>query len=139
MNWIGLLAFSLLTFLGKSLTPQDFVWEYRLLILAEVDFLGHDWSLDDKQTDLEDRRLLVFVLSEGKLIQSNCKESIDVPSFLRLVQATQAGGESPEWVLVGLDGGKKSWGMGVPNLEDIFRKIDAMPMRQSEIRKRGNG
>ncbi|GAB2494693.1 DUF4174 domain-containing protein [Algoriphagus taiwanensis] len=139
MNWIGLLAFSLLTLLGKSLTPQDFVWEYRLLIITEVDFLGQDWSLDGKKTDLEDRRLLVFVLSDGKLIQSNCKESIDIPSFLRFAQATQARDESPNWVLVGLDGGKKSWGRGVPNLEDIFRKIDAMPMRQSEIRKRGNG
>ena len=39
------------------------------------------------------------------------------------------------WVLIGLDGGVKLNKEGLPDWEYIFKTIDSMPMRQSEIRK----
>ncbi len=43
--------------------------------------------------------------------------------------------KTPVWILIGKDGGEKARWTKPPKPEELFRKIDAMPMRQSEMRK----
>ncbi|MDN3203249.1 DUF4174 domain-containing protein [Algoriphagus sediminis] len=115
-------------------TLEDFRWENRLLIVFDQpDSLK---NLFEKQKEaLEERRLLVFHFKNRKLAESNFPGEVQAESFLKL-----GSNEKKGWFLIGLDGGVKRKEEILPPLESIFATIDAMPMRQSEIRKkRGSG
>ncbi|WP_338226414.1 DUF4174 domain-containing protein [Algoriphagus confluentis] len=128
------------TFVGQdSLTPRDFVGKNRLLIVVDAGRGEEDWFSKELKSDLGERKLMVFVYSKGNLIQTNCTQLVDPNSFIQQVGQKQAGGKASNWVLIGLDGGKKYWGVGWPLTKNIFNQIDSMPMRQSEIRRKGKG
>lgn len=74
--------------------------------------------------------------NNGALIESNFKGEMKAADFLKLIP--KKGSQPVRWALVGLDGGMKNSGTTVPKSDDIFRIIDAMPMRQSELVKKGN-
>jgi len=116
-------------------TPADFRWKNRLVIIyGEGD--SSEWFDEKMQKDLSDRKLLVFHFNEGVLVESNFKRELEAVDFLKLVP--NKADHSVNWILVGLDGGIKSSGVSLPKSEEIFKIIDAMPMRQSELVKKGN-
>jgi hypothetical protein len=45
-------------------------------------------------------------------------------------------GAKAVWILIGKDGGEKSRWTKAPKPEELFRLIDAMPMRQAEINRK---
>lgn len=94
------------------------------------------WFSDSLKKDLSERKLLVFHFDEGSLVESNFKGDLDTADFLKLIP--EKADHSAAWVLVGLDGGVKNSGDSIPNPGEIFRIIDAMPMRQSERLKKVN-
>lgn len=113
-------------------SPADFVWQNRILILKSEEII-RAWSMEEQRPNLKDRKLLVFQFNEEKLISTNCQVPIDEGQFLeKLVEKKD---QNIQWVLIGLDGDIKKSGKEIPNPEEIFKIIDAMPMRQSEIRK----
>jgi hypothetical protein len=75
---------------------------------------------------------LEFYFSDSTHINTNFKESIQTSAFLRKLELNPTVEE--KWVLIGLDGAVKNSGLEAPSTTAIFRIIDAMPMRQSEIR-----
>jgi len=134
MWYLILIPLFLSIFSNRPKTLEDFRWENRLLIVFDQpDSLK---NLFEKQKEaLEERKLLVFHFKNRKLAESNFQGEVQAESFLKL-----GSNEVQGWFLIGLDGGVKRKEEILPPLKSIFATIDAMPMRQSEIRKkRGSG
>lgn len=129
---IELLLLSLLNSNPKS--PKDFIWENRILIIQSSDF-DFDWFDENLKKDLKARKLLVFQFEKVTLVNTNCEDEVEENKFLEKLKDGKS--KSAQWVLIGLDGGIKNTGLKNPALSEIFRIIDAMPMRQSEIRRSG--
>ncbi len=119
-------------FVTQPKTPEDLRWKNRILVISNVQAEG-EWFNKANNDYLETRKLLVFYFEEGRLKNSNFPDSINSTKFLEKLQNHQG---VENWVLIGLDGGVKDSGKDMPNLKAVFQTIDAMPMRQSEIRKK---
>lgn len=115
-------------------TPKDFIWKNRILIIQSIDSTP-SWFNDNLKQELEDRKLLVLKFNGDRLERANSDEEIDTRKFLEKLKKSDL--RTDQWVLIGLDGGLKNAGFNKPSPAEIFRIIDAMPMRQSEIRKSG--
>lgn len=120
---------------GVPSTRADFVWENRLIII-NGDGDCSAWFDEELLIDLSDRKLLVFHFNEGSLVGSNFEGKLKTADFLKLIP--KKSDQPVTWVLVGLDGRKKNSGVSVPKSGEIFRIIDAMPMRQSELVNKRN-
>lgn len=113
-------------------SPKDFIWKNRILIIQSLDS-EPTWFDENLKQDLEDRKLLIFEFKRNLLERTNSEEEIEQSKFLDKLQKTNQ--KSDQWVLIGLDGGLKNSGVIKATPAEIFRIIDAMPMRQSEIKK----
>lgn len=111
-------------------SPRDFVWQNRILILES--YPGDSiWLEADLQARLQERKLHIFLFDGPKLAKSTFKGEIDTPKFLEILKPKNK--SKVKWALIGLDGGVKNTSLENPTPSQIFRIIDAMPMRQSEI------
>jgi len=131
-TWI----FSLLLCFGLFLSPkspEDFRWQKRILISFDPNGFDSDF-LSNHGPEIRERKLLLVHMGGEELLWTNSDEDLDVSGFLELQGKVRP---SSSWALVGLDGGIKSQGSNELPLEELFRLIDSMPMRQSEM-KRGN-
>lgn len=133
-----LIFFALLFSFGMNSipkSPRDFAWQNRILILES--YPGDSiWFDSDLHAGLQERKLHIFLLDGSKLAKSTFKGEIDIPKFLELLNPKSK--SKVKWALIGLDGGVKNTGLENPTPSQIFRIIDAMPMRQSEIGKQRN-
>lgn len=110
--------------ISSGKTPKDLVWKNRILIVNQSE---EDFYKNDKiKKELEDRKLLVFWFDRGELVYTNYEEEINASLFLERIPVGST------WVLIGLDGGSKSHGKDRPKLLEVFKIIDAMPMRIRE-------
>ncbi|PZV82159.1 uncharacterized protein DUF4174 [Algoriphagus aquaeductus] len=134
MVWLNLFPLLITIFSGNS--PSDFVWKNRLLIYDGNQDCS-EWLSEDEQKNLTDRKLLFFHFSNGRLMHTNYTGEIHVQDFVNHLKRVKSQNEN--WILIGLDGGIKSTGDFPPNPSKIYRLIDAMPVRQSEIRGRKSG
>jgi len=126
-------------FLAQS-SIDEFRWKYRLLIVdtSEADALQHWEKLYKKHvSSFEERNLIVLIRGfDGNLrgIPSPGDTELLSPDDLQIPGYS---GDSEYVTLVGLDGGVKAV---IPlkafNIQGIFDRIDRMPMRASELRKR---
>ena len=135
--FMNALIFSLLIGIGlfsNPKSPKDFRWEKRILISFGEDGFEEDF-LEGHLKEIQERKLLLVHLVGDNLHWTNSEESLDLPGFLELRKQIRSGSS---WALIGLDGGIKNQGAGKVPMELLFRQIDTMPMRQSEIR-RNNG
>ena len=111
---------------------KDLRWENRVLILFE----GNDLEKDFWEKNLEnfkERRMAVFYVSQDGVLESNYPDEIAHESLNRMRK-----NKDSSWILIGLDGAVKDSGSAENfDLSMLWRKIDSMPMRQSEIRKKG--
>lgn len=133
MFWIILLLSTI--FVTQPKTPEDLRWKNRILVISNVQSEGK-WFSKANIDLLETRKLLVFFFQNGQLVNSNFPDSIDSEKFLKKLHNQKT---VENWVLIGLDGGIKVGGKETPNLEIILQTIDAMPMRQSEIKRKDDG
>lgn len=100
---------------------SDYRWENRIILI-----FGNDQQTVSKQNevfyakkkDLEERDLRVFINPETKEMQKIRHET----GF--------------EVILIGKDGGVKKRKTELITTEELFGIIDAMPMRQSEMRRK---
>ena len=120
---------------------QRHVWQDRLLFLVapEIDDPGLQRQLavvEQRHEAVLDRDLRVFVLTTtGGQLDGSPLSKADVSSLrdqLRLAPYARA------LLLIGLDGGIKSRTPLDTSLSSVFRQIDAMPMRQQELRERSS-
>lgn len=92
-------------------------------------FQGH------KSAFVERDLILVEVLTDGN--NSASSQQIDPSSAARLRDRLQVGAQDFRVILVGKDGGVKRRQTTPVQAKAIFEQIDAMPMRQQEMQKRG--
>jgi hypothetical protein len=125
---------------AMSLDLSAYQWKNRLLLLFAPHRDDPEFNALQKQImaqigGVNDRDLVIFQLfeQEGSRVDKN-DLSPDTVSGLRQQYAADV--TQFTVVLIGKDGGVKLKHVGPIDLEDIFARIDSMPMRIQEVRER---
>ncbi|MGB5982831.1 MAG: DUF4174 domain-containing protein [Nonlabens sp.] len=125
---------------GQELS--EFKWENRLLVIlsteSNISHGAHQLKEFDNLTqELADRKLRLLKITPDS-----------VQTFDYSIQPIKKAKESGLWskfasdnkefevMLIGLDGGIKFRSKQLVNAQDIFDRIDSMPMRKSELDKK---
>jgi len=122
-----------------NLNAQDLAkhqWEDRLvLIIAEEKNEKFQQQLTELQKDqqgLKERKLVIYQILPTKY--STGFEEENWKNSTELYKKYKTGKSDFRVVLIGLDGGDKLTQTEILSAEKLFRTIDSMPMRQSEMR-----
>ena len=126
--------------LASSLDLSQFQWKNRLLFLFAPN-RDHPFfdvlhkSLTSRQADVADRDLVIFEILESgpSRMNTNWLDPQIAQSLWDKFDVAQ--GEFTV-ILIGKDGGIKLNRQDQTRLEDLFALIDAMPMRQEEMRQK---
>ena len=120
----------------QELDLKQYHWKNRIVLLFEN---GDNKSLDQQkaailedQEGIEERHLLVFVISEGGVEQLFSDAHF---TSNNTIDEYNKSSDTLQFVLIGKDGGMKMSQSGVVPLKQLYAVIDAMPMRRSEIRQ----
>jgi hypothetical protein len=115
-------------------------WRNRLLVLfapSQDDQVYQSFKeqLERRAQEIRDRDLLIFHVFEGgeSRLDDLPLNKEQVRSLRKRLSIKMGQGK---WILIGKDGEVKFQGELPVGLSDIFSIIDAMPMRQQEIRER---
>ncbi|MCH6234370.1 DUF4174 domain-containing protein [Cognataquiflexum rubidum] len=123
-----------ISFEGKeNVTLDDLRWKNRIVLYFPSPDQNPKFEFDAIEEKLNERKIIF--LSIGDVFTTNSK-LVFTRDYLQVLQekySTEKG--QGNWLLIGLDGGVKETKMGEPDWDFIFKTIDSMPMRQSEIRK----
>lgn len=134
MNFIYItLFFFLFASWGKPKKLEDFRWENRIVLYFPKENVDSKIVADSLKEALAERKILYFIIKDTML--SNAEVDFDKSYQEQLKMKFQSSSNQGKWVLIGLDGMVKLKEEGDMNWNRIFKTIDAMPMRQSEIRK----
>jgi hypothetical protein len=139
-------AFSIATLGAAQPSEMDFEqfkWKKRLLLVfaAQSDdplFAALQREISTRRNEVEDRDLVIFEILEVGASRTNGAE-LDPRTADSLRKRFDASPRSFALILVGKDGGVKLRRSDFNGLEEIFRLIDSMPMRQDEMRHEGQG
>ena len=120
--------------------PSSYRWKNRVIVVSTSrpdQAKAVEAVLKREQSGILDRDLVVIDVSgHGKRIAHAVRPSgEELTSWRRRFSLT---GDEDSFVLIGKDGGVKSRQTGTLNLARWFTLIDAMPMRQEEMRERRN-
>jgi hypothetical protein len=121
----------------------DYLWKNRLLLIfspseSYTDHRVQKGELEKQMAEVVDRDLIVFeifVKGESRI----GKSPIANPMAESLRSKFDVKPEDFAVLLIGKDGGEKLRSTEHIHVEEIFSLIDAMPMRQSEMRERREG
>ncbi|MBD2094238.1 DUF4174 domain-containing protein [Trichocoleus sp. FACHB-591] len=125
---------------GVEFRLSDYQWQHRILLVfapatASSDYRQQMQIWQSDQAGVEDRDLkLVEVLGTGESQVEG--QSISAASVDVLRQQFGVSVEEFAVILVGKDGTEKQRSQAPMNLAMLYRAIDAMPMRQQEMRSR---
>jgi hypothetical protein len=140
--WVGALSI----FAGEEAVPMDvdfeqFKWKNRLLLVFAPDsshplFESLQRDISTRKHEVDDRDLVVFeILDVGTSKRDGTQ--LDPHTAASLRERFDISPKAFSLILVGKDGGIKLRRNDPVKLEEIFRLIDAMPMRQDEMRQKG--
>ena len=120
--------------------PSSYRWKNRVIVVSTSrpdQAKAVEAVLKREQSGILDRDLVVIDVSgHSKRIANTVRPNgDDLASWRRRFSLT---GDEDSFVLIGKDGGVKSRQSGTLNLARWFTLIDAMPMRQEEMRERRN-
>ncbi|MDX5593839.1 DUF4174 domain-containing protein [Pseudovibrio sp. SPO723] len=116
---------------------SEFQWKNRLLLVFDD---SKDAALlrtqrkiyDENQADMKERDLLFFEVAKDRArVIGKPAPEMDAAKLRSLLSVES---QEKQVVLIGKDGGVKHRREGVIEAPDLFAIIDAMPMRQSEMR-----
>ena len=136
---IGLFAGAALGEDTVSVDLNAYQWKNRLLLLfaaSEEDqaYLTLKKEIDRQAMEVKDRDILVFyVLERGESRLDKERLTPDQALFLKKRLSVTSGRLTI--ILIGKDGGEKIRQESPVDLKEIFAIIDAMPMRQLEMKK----
>lgn len=125
--------------LAKTSDLNEYRWENRILLLfapdsSHADYVAAQRLLEQYKAGLVERHLLVFSLfQQGESLQGDASLAPEFVSDLWKTYEADANGLTT--ILIGKDGGEKLRQTGKMDLDEIFRRIDAMPMRRAEMRE----
>jgi hypothetical protein len=135
-----IIIFALLTITKMTISAQNFEshqWKNRLVLIISSDsnseiFQKQLEELSTNRKGLKSRKLIIYKILPEKLQIPN-KDSTWVYNSELHASYTKSG-EPFKVILIGLDRGVKLEQNAVLTTEELFSKIDAMPMRQSELK-----
>jgi hypothetical protein len=134
MIWLVSLIMAIYSLDGKeNVTLEQLRWKNRIVLYLPRPGQNPEFEIESLKDKLYERKIIF--LSIGKAFYSNSELNFS-NDYLESLQKKYFGGKNQEkWILIGLDGGIKLNRQGEPDWDFIFKTIDAMPMRQSELRK----
>ena len=107
-------------------------WKKRVLLVSNPKNKDStELALTSAVEDINDRDLVWFILSEEKLYSN--RENVNTTGLKAQIRAMAK--KSKSVVLIGKDGGVKYQSSSL-DLTEIFKTIDAMPMRRQEMKER---
>ncbi|MGF1677669.1 MAG: DUF4174 domain-containing protein [Candidatus Methylacidiphilales bacterium] len=116
---------------------DPYKWKYRLVagVVEDPDQLERlKKNIEAEPEGIKDRRLGFLILHGKEAWIHNLPEHQREPGWEVEMRARIKG---DSLVLIGLDGGVKARYLASRfRLEEVFREIDSMPMRRSELEKR---
>jgi hypothetical protein len=118
---------------------EDYKWENRLIFIFAPSsnhpgYQAKKSEIESEIPEIIDRDLVVFELFEdGKSKVGDSLLGAEAVTFLREKFHVEPGKFTV--ILVGKDGGEKLRGDDKVSLTEIFSLIDAMPMRQQEMKE----
>lgn len=120
---------------GAANNPLDpWQWQNRILLIDRRDAQPENWLtlLRSHASDIEERHLIWFMLTDSG-IRTNTPHTFP-KNFSDNLQQRYFSDPEIKAVLIGKDGGLKMRQAKL-DLEEIFARIDSMPMRRAEMRR----
>lgn len=126
---------------GMSQNITSHQWESRVLLVLTDNadtstFLNQIKELQENENGLKDRKLIVYQIKEDAFSIGLKNEKWQ--NSLKLYKTYKSTNSSFEVVLIGLDGGIKLRQNYILTCKKLFKTIDVMPMRKSELKRKGN-
>ncbi len=125
---------------GRDLNLEQFKWENRLLFLFAPEQSSPEFSelqreISGRQPGVADRDLVVFkILENGSSRMNSTEMDSQTAAAIRKRFFVPEGRFTV--ILVGKDGGIKMKTEAPVTLDEIFDRIDSMPMRKEEMRRK---
>ncbi len=138
---IMMICFSFMDTYAQDLEKHQ--WKNRVLIIKTLDKTSKKYQKQVKefQNSIEgliDRKFVLYKITKNDFTLINYKDSILNTSgkiSKKLTTKTLNKKESFEVILIGLDGQIKLRQVEVLTKEDLFKIVDAMPMRKNELKQ----
>lgn len=136
--WLLGLVFFWATSLLSAQDLSQHHWKDRLLVIWTVDTLAEPYVrqislLKEQQSGLDERKLVIY-----SRWQESYRKGVEVSGWIAARPENlfkPASAAEFEVVLIGLDGSVKLRQQQVLSAEELFARIDAMPMRRQELKK----
>ena len=139
--FVSISSLANMAFAQKDSMLKNYKWKNRIILVFTTDADGKEEQqlslFKEQSAGMEDRDLMFFRIKESKVIGPEDKS---YPAYtadqLRNKYRVQQGEFTV--ILIGKDGTEKPRQHDILKTEKLFATIDAMPMRQREMRK-GDG
>ncbi len=124
---------------AKSTDLNEYRWKNRVLLLfapdsSHAEYITAQRQLEKHNAGVKERDLIIFsLLKDGESYRG--EKALDAEFVTTLWETFSPKTNELTIVLIGKDGGEKLRQTGKMDLEEIFRRIDAMPMRRTEMRE----
>ncbi len=124
---------------GNCKNVPHYRWENRLILLlskaSDHQLVKKQISiLEYEQAGLEERHLRVFTISSHHVQHLFPNKSVDCSPW-EFYPALKKSLPEFQYLLIGKDGGVKLRSDTIVSIDQLFSTIDAMPMRQQEMRR----
>lgn len=127
-----LLLITLTTHGADMNSLSDYQWKNRLILVqASDENAGEIEMLRSARAGVDDRDVVWFVNTGSEVVSNQQSLSNSLESEIKTL--LEKGRSDERVLLIGKDGGIKSREVSL-DLDAIFRRIDAMPMRMREMR-----
>jgi hypothetical protein len=150
MNKVLILSIFLGLQMNLKMNAQNFDlkqhrWQDRVIIIKSNDrnngkFKEQLRAFEDHNRELTERKLILYqIINESinyKDFETKKNKIFNISDF-KDNEAVKKPTKDFEFILIGLDGGIKMRKEDVVSLNSLFKTIDAMPMRQNEIKRQG--
>ncbi|QDG53920.1 DUF4174 domain-containing protein [Persicimonas caeni] len=123
----------------ESIDLDGHAWEHRIILLfapsaTQADYQAIRDALSERQDGVEDRDLVVYHLFFEEAGHVGDR-GISPVATRQLAERYDASDDGFTYVLIGKDGTVKNRADEAVAVDDIFGRIDSMPMRRREMRE----
>ncbi len=133
---------------STTLFSQDMdnhLWQNRVLVIQSSDiqnefYINQLSQFIDQEKELADRKMIIYELINNQYRLTDYSKTLLVSEWksLGLKSMDIRGSDDFKVTLLGLDGEKKLEQNELLKAKELYRIIDSMPMRQSELRSKRN-
>ena len=118
---------------------ESYLWENRLVLMLtnsieNSDFKQQLGEFRNKEEELEDRQIVVYQVTP-KIYATGISDAPDWNKGDNFYEKFKKSDAGFELILIGLDGNTKLRKSSYIPTDEIFEKIDSMPIRRAELNK----